>query len=365
MPAFPVQQNEIKIGLLLTAYNCEKYLDACLKPWIELKEDYNIVISASSCMFNDYRILGIPYRNEKTLEILLNHEIDFLITTKGKNLLKEDQLRNMCLNFLKLQQCDLIWVIDGDEIYSKNEIINIIDFIYKNPTPDWYYINFKNSTIHDNLFITYKHMRISWNNRYGGLSYFYFDNKFIYENGTSDVGKMELEIPKNVAYVSHKAWISDDIRSRDKIKYQNLRYSGFNNEVPIECRCGYYWDETNNRLDFNKENYKYYKAQIPTLHEELSKYSTDFTIEFSRNKNKFDITSVHRNIESEFEIYDSNTNILLFSTHLDMKKDVNYFIQLTGDLFDTKENFHSFLIKVYEYNILIHAELLHLKLKEG
>ena len=103
----------MKIGILLTAYNCDDYIEDCLYPWFEIKDKHDIVISVNSGMFSDYYTLGIPYRNKVTLEKLTNYDIDFLIATKGKNLLTEDESRNFSLEFLKKQNCDLIWIIDG------------------------------------------------------------------------------------------------------------------------------------------------------------------------------------------------------------------------------------------------------------
>ena len=105
----------MKIGLLLTVYNCENYIKDCLNPWFEIKDKYEVIISANSGMFSEYHTLDIPFRNKETLKALSEYDIDFLITTKGKNLLGEDESRNLCLNFLNKQKCDLIWVIDGDE----------------------------------------------------------------------------------------------------------------------------------------------------------------------------------------------------------------------------------------------------------
>ena len=91
----------MKIGILLTIYNCDKYVNDCLDPWFKLKNKYNIVFAVNSGMFADYQTLGLPFRNEKTLELLSEYDLDFQVTTKGTNLLFEDDSRNTCLNFLK------------------------------------------------------------------------------------------------------------------------------------------------------------------------------------------------------------------------------------------------------------------------
>ena len=93
----------MKIGVLLTVYNCDNYIDAVLEPWFKLKEKYNMVFAVNSGMFKDYVSLGIPYRNQPTLDKLSKWDFDFQVTTKGTNLLGEDDSRNTCLDYLKKQ----------------------------------------------------------------------------------------------------------------------------------------------------------------------------------------------------------------------------------------------------------------------
>ena len=49
----------MRIGVLLTAYNCESYIDDCLEPWLKLRDEYNFVIACNSGMFKDYLEMGI------------------------------------------------------------------------------------------------------------------------------------------------------------------------------------------------------------------------------------------------------------------------------------------------------------------
>ena len=61
----------MKIGVLLTAYNCEDYIDDCLEPWLKLRDEYNFVIACNSGMFKDYLELDILEKNEGTLNKLI------------------------------------------------------------------------------------------------------------------------------------------------------------------------------------------------------------------------------------------------------------------------------------------------------
>ena len=354
----------MKIGVLFTVYNCEDYLNDCLSPWFELKDKYDIVFASNSGMFSDYLHLGIPYRNEETLKILSNYDMDFLITTKGKNLLGEDESRNLCLDYLNKRNCDLIWVLDGDEIYTKEQIENILEYIQRNPNYDYYSVNFKNLTISENYHLDYTHERITWANRHDGIKSFYFDNQFIFNDGTLLKDSSGIEIPKSVAHILHKSWLSSDIRTKDKIIYQRHRYNGDDGQRPIHCRCTYEWNEEKNRLEFSKEFHECRGVEIPCLHEPLSIFSTDLTINYSRRNTIFNISKIERPITGRFEIYNGDTNQLLCIHELSLERNINYFIAPPHEIpYDLQENFNSFLIKIYEFNKLIHNEKIHLKLK--
>jgi hypothetical protein len=351
----------MKIGILLTIYNCDKYVNDCLNPWFKLKDKYNFVFAVNSGMFADYQTLGLPFRNEKTLELLSEYELDFQVTTKGKNLLFEDDSRNTCLNFLNKQDCDLIWYLDGDETYTTDQIENILDFIHRNPSPDWYSVVFKNLTIHEHLFQDYVHERIVWAKRYGGISSYYFDNQFTYKDGSKISSHPGIVIPKNLAYIKHYSWLTNDSRTKDKIIYQRLRYCGEDGQLPEDCRCTFEWDNERDVLKFSDVFHKCRGVDIPVLHEELTIFSNDFSVDFSRKNNLFNIKDVQRPVKADFEIYNGETGEHLYTTHLDMIKGVNYFIAINSPTpFNEVPNLNNFQVKVYEYDRLIHNEKIHL-----
>ena len=88
----------MKIGLIFTAYNCDEYIERVLSPWLELREELNLVLTANSGMFSDYVKLGFKEKNEFTLQQLVKSKLDFLVTTSGKHLLDEDSSRSLCLD---------------------------------------------------------------------------------------------------------------------------------------------------------------------------------------------------------------------------------------------------------------------------
>lgn len=353
----------MKIGVLFTCYNCESYVDDCLAPWLKLRDEYNFVIAASSSMFSDYLKLGISEKNEGTLSKLISKHLDFLVTTSGKNLLDEEANRNLCLDFLKKQDCDLIILLDGDEVYTETQISMIFDVVLSNPEPDGYKVNFKNYTIHKNLFLyEFCHARIFWTKRHGGIEKFHFDNEFFYANDRS-LKPVVAEIAKEVAYVNHYSWLQEDSRSRDKILYQNGRYGGHDGTFPVERRCSFVWNEEQNRLEFNPEYWKNVISQLPVLHEcvEGLPFCFDFELNFNRKNNTVTIDRVSKAQLLKFAIYDEETKSI-YVCDVDAKPGGSYWINPNVDIrYDELENFKKFRIEAYVGDQLVHAEMLHLK----
>jgi hypothetical protein len=259
---FAKNKNTKKIGLLLTAYNCENYINPCLDPWIKLKEKYNIKIAVNSGMFSDYKALGFENRNQGTLDKLNKYKFDFFIKTDDQNLLDEDSSRNKCLDYLiNDQHCDLIWILDADEIYKELEIKNIINYVNKNDAL-YYSVNFKNYLFTKDYSSDYLPPRIFWTNKNSGIKNFYFDNHIKYNNGSASEIFPSHEIPKNIAYVDHYSWLAEDSRTKEKIIYQNKRFAGEEN-----AKCSFIWDDNYNCLLFNEDFYKKRNLQKPFNYE--------------------------------------------------------------------------------------------------
>ena len=122
----------MKIGVIFIIYNCDDCVDACLTPWFNLREKYDFVFTITSGMFKEYHALGFPDRNQKTLEKLLKYKPNFLMLTHGRHLLGETDGRNLCLEFLKKNNYDLLWIVGGDEIYTEKQINDIIEYVNNN-----------------------------------------------------------------------------------------------------------------------------------------------------------------------------------------------------------------------------------------
>lgn len=354
-----------RIGVLLTCYNCEEYVDACLDPWLALKEEFNFVIAANSGMFKEYHQLGIPENNEGTLKKLVSKKLDFLVTTSGKNLLDEDYSRDVCLDFLKGGRwgrgnpCDLLIVIDGDEIFTEDNIRSIIQYVKDNPDHDGYKIAFKNHTFRKGLFVNYLHDRIFWMNRYGGINRFYFDNRFEYvdhANGNKEIHYSDsCEIPKWVAFVDHYSWLQNDPRTQDKIKYQNLRYHGMNHEVPPGVRCSYSWDENTASLQWNKDFYSYRNWPVPVVQERIGmEYTFDFNLSFRRDDSKIHIENLRKKGLVEFDVYGDKGD-LLYSCELNLEPKFNYWISPVGYDID-RAGTRDITVVAKDNGEIIHAE---------
>ena len=363
----------MNIGILFTCYNCEDYVDSCITPWLNLRDEYNFIIACNSGMFKDYIELGILEKNEGTVKKLISKNLDYLTILSGKNLIDEDYSRDISLDFLnggslgRGVKCDLLIIIDGDEIFTEKNIRDILDFVMENPDYDGYKISFKNHTIKKGLFTyDYEHDRIFWMNRHGGIKRFYFDNRFEYVDtfdGKSDYRySNSLTIPKSVAYVDHYSWLSDDSRTKDKILYQNKRYSGLNYEVPEGQRCGFEWDDVKNSVKFSSTFWPGRGLQVPILHEMTnSEYSFDLKLDFNRLENKLDIVNYNLNGDYTFFIHNLNDD-LIGEFPLYLSPGLFYWINPTGDLnLDSIEDFMGIKVSIYNQDEIIHEEKLHFK----
>lgn len=342
----------MNIGIILTAYNSEKYIDDCLNPWVSLKEKYNITISCVSGMFKDYVDLGFQIKNKRTLRKLINNDIDYLISTGPNLLIDENNSRNNILNVLKKDN-DIIWILDSDEIYTETEIENIISYTELYPNIDWFSVNFKNYIFTNKTFISgYCPPRIFRTNKENNLDRFYFDNHILYEDGSDFLNHSNLKIPRNVAWVKHFTWLNDDPRTPEKVKYQNVRFIN---------GCNFLWNEENNKLYFNDDYYKKVGEEKPTLIEEIDKFTDNFTFNFSREKNLFFINDVIENANIFLRIYNGHNGNLLSESELTLYKGVNLFYGFEHENFYSMGRFSKFRIEVLKNGQIIHNQFLHIK----
>lgn len=340
----------MKIGVLLSSYNSEEYIDECLKPWFELRETMDITIGCNSGMYKDYLNFGFTPKNKPTLHKLVNYDLDFLIATGSKSLLGENDSKNSILHVLK-NKCDVVWIVDSDEFYTKEEILSIVKYIEETPQYDWYTVNFKNYTFEKNLWVDgFNPPRIFRTDRNGGINEFYFDNHISYNDGDIFENKPSNSIPRNIAWVKHYSWLTDDPRTNEKISYQNMRFDG-------GCSLGF----VNGKLNFINEFYENRGLEPPIIHETIEEVSNEFTFTFVRRENKFYIQNIKNFKSINVRIYDGQNGNLIYDTHLDIVPDTNYFIYPSSIIFNDLLDFKKFRVEVIENNKIIHNEFLHIK----
>jgi len=344
----------MKIGIIFSLYGCEDYLDRCLFPWIKLRKELNLVLTACNGMYNDFLQYGFKDKSHKSLIKAIGKDFDFLINTTGEYLWDEQNSKNYPLNYLKDRSVDLIWIVDGDEFYTEENIRKIINFIQSNPNPDAYAVHFKNYTIKIPYWTEgFCRESIYWVNRNGGISDFHFDTYMRYNDGkTINQTQNFVRIPKKVSLIDHNSWLSDDPRIPEKVVYQNGRFWGNEGE-----RCSFTYNESEG-LKFNKNFWDSRGLEVPILHETLSKHSTDFDLNFSRSKRTIDIFNVSEEGEYEFLIH-SSQGYLLYNSVLYMNPGINYFIY-PGDHVESK-HFHIIVLNLGE---IIHEEKLHLSIEQ-
>ena len=342
----------MKIGILLSAYNSEDYIDECLKPWFNLKSEFDITIGCNSGMYKEYIDFGFEPKNKPTLQKLCNYDLDFLITTGQKSLLGENDSKNSVLHVLK-NSCDLVWILDSDEFYTESEIRNILNYINQTPQYDWYSVNFKNYTFTNKLFIDGFHPpRIFRTDRNEGINEFYFDNHIKYNDGENFDTKPNSVIPREVAWVKHLTWLNNDTRSIEKIPYQNNRFVN---------GCSFQWDECKKSLRFSEEFYDKVGIEMPVLHEVIDMFSDEFTITFNRTENKFYVDNIRNTKPFTFKIYDPRTGDLIYETELNLTVGLIYFIWPSSVRFYDIKNFKKFRIEVIFDRKVIHHEFLHIR----
>jgi hypothetical protein len=342
----------MKIGIIFSLYGCENYMDRCLSPWIKLRKELNLVLTGCNGMYNDFLRYGFRDRSHKSLIKAIGKDLDFLITTTGDHLWDEQNSKNYLWNYLKDRDVDLIWIVDGDEFYTEEEIKSVIDFVVKNPDPDAYAVQFRNYTIKIPYWTEgFYRETLYWTKRNGGILDFHFDVFVRYNNGkTINETKNFIKIPKKIAYIEHYSWLSDDPRIPEKVVYQNGRFAGEDGE-----RCSFEYDSKNG-LSFNKKFWNSRNLEVPILHETLGIHCTDFDLSFSRKNRNIDILNVCEDVKYEFIVYSPEEEIIYHSV-LSLSPGINYFIY-PGNYPD----FNFFRVCVYFNGNKIHDEKLHLEI---
>lgn len=229
------------IGLIFTGFNTRETVRESLSPFLE---DLRFDIVAVSVPFKEYKD---DFYDDGTTEILKSYNIRLITEPK---FIFEAEARNLAIEALPVY-VDYYWLVDSDEIYTKQQIDNIIDYVENNPSMS-YSLCFKN-------FVKDSYMKkpfipprifVSRKGEYKNLK-FYWDNDVSW-NGISYKNLQHITIPQHVAWIDHYTWL-DNESSRRKVEYQKKHFG----------HCSFKWEK--GHLEFDEEYYKKTGEEIPEL----------------------------------------------------------------------------------------------------
>jgi hypothetical protein len=244
----------MKIGILGCFFNCSKDLNRVIEPFIDLRASKNLVLTAVNSVFKENAELGMSADDDKTRLKISNAGLDYHYFSPVP--LAESQARNKCLDYLLYTGVDFVWILDGDEFYTKEQISQIIYFIEKNKDNEdcFFSIPFKNHVFEGAEWVDgFCPPRIFNNNIHDGIDQFYWDNDILYRDGTNYKVLQEIAIPKEIAHVRHMTWLHEN--GKEKYEYQ-VKHFG---------QCSYKWNYEEEKLEFDKEYYEKHGIPIPKL----------------------------------------------------------------------------------------------------
>lgn len=241
----------MKFGILCLGYDCDEHISEVLAPWVQAKSEFDMVFSCVSCQFKEYAELFGPVNKYfpdhgifNFYDVCLSHPQDH-------------EARNLALDPLLESGCDFIWILDlQDEIYTIEQIRNIVAYVQADKDNAWWRLHFKNYVFDGKGWVDFAPPRIYRNYHFQNkecyeIFWFKWENDAQYISWVSgsfpfDFGRIKnATIPESVAHIKHLTWLNNE-RSRRKVLYQ-LKFLG--------C-CSYAWDEQNNCLKFDLDYYK-------------------------------------------------------------------------------------------------------------
>lgn len=259
-----------KVLVILAAFNNQRYLAACLAPWLRLKRAHpgKIFISAVSVPFLSFDSTVFDSTQPMLKDYRSLGSIDALVTAKDATF-TEAEARNLALDNAKTSKgfvfdYDFLFVLDGDEVYRDD--LAPLEAMFEqaeNEPAECFKVPFTNITFAPDL--AQNHML--WSNRIWRkpederktVLRFGDDNGIdvcnaisgakLYEDRSKPIGKISME---NVA-VDHFTWLND-LTSKRKISYQRARW-GF---------CSFQWDQAAG-LQFDASYYADRGEKVPDV----------------------------------------------------------------------------------------------------
>lgn len=264
----------MKVGVLFVGWQCEDLLDHSLCPWIAARKDHlgghSFEICAVAVPFKGFEQPVALDRTvvalEDTLPFMDEGLISHLITSKEP--LTEVEARGRALTWLVARGVDLVWQVDSDEMYTREEILRIMAFIEANPYVAWFRGSLRNAVFTPDQYLAEPFtpprgfrtfVAIPRGPLYDKLTLHGFsaDNDCIYWSQLDgSIYRQEqlpsMTIPTSVAWTRHLTWLNDE-RSRAKIAYQVAR--GWS--------CSFAWDDARGGLVFNAAHFARLGQPLP------------------------------------------------------------------------------------------------------
>lgn len=258
-----------KLGVIACFYDCARFVDKILEPWLSFPE---IEVSIVHGQFKEYAELGYEDRDCETIGRIIPYvkEVKTFITGAmpefdGKKL-TESEIRNIPLTYLKSRNCENFMILDGDEIYSQEEIQNILNFIDRDKFISWYRIEMKNLTFNEKTYTKgFNPPRIFRNNcGQAKLREFHWDNDVMYNlpDGTIiDYRRLASQnIPTTLVNPLHYSWC-DKRTCIKKINYHKKHFA----HPMLKHPCSFKWDTEKDCLAFCEEYYLERGLEFPAL----------------------------------------------------------------------------------------------------
>jgi hypothetical protein len=241
-----------KFGIIGCFYNCADYLPEVLPPWFKLKKEFNLEMTAVNCLFTEYAAMGMKNEDSKTRDIIKSFPFDYTFISPIPQ--HDSIVRNSVLSYLLYKEVDFVWLLDGDEFYTEEEIRNIISFVIENKDKYWFSLNFKNYIFDGKTWVDgFRPPRIFNNTLNKKIDRFYWENDIVYSDGTDYKKLSNIEIPIEKARVRHMTWLNKNGKS--KVEYQIKHYG----------HCSYKWNEIKQELEFDLDYYKKFGVPLPNL----------------------------------------------------------------------------------------------------
>jgi len=259
----------MRIGITTIGYESKDLLNRCFVAWNEIKKNKSLIPNledlricfAHGCFEETYK-LGFPiYSVDNTHEIAKKMKeeeiIDDLIIYDTPQ--KEYVMWTNNLLKLKESNIDLLIMVNIDEIWTVEEVQKLINYINNNDLVDYFKINFKNYCIDYETWVDDFIVPRAWFvNKNKGLKRFYQDELVEYEDGTKDINRANLIVPKNLIFPKHYSWVGTKEYLKRKLDFQQLRFG----------ICSYSWDENNDKLQLNQDFYTRFNVPKPILNKD-------------------------------------------------------------------------------------------------